>query len=48
VGLRPLEPDDIKQIEVVRGPASATWGANALTGVINIVTKLPRRRRAAT
>ena len=38
----PSNPDDIKQIEVVRGPASATWGANALTGVINIVTRLPR------
>ena len=38
----PSNPDDIKQIEVVRGPASAVWGANALTGVINIVTKLPR------
>ena len=34
--------DDIKQIEVVRGPASAIWGANALTGVINIITKSPR------
>src|SRR6185295_7275494 len=38
----PSNPDDIKQIEVVRGPASAVWGANAHTGVINIVTKLPR------
>ena len=33
---------DIKQIEVVRGPASAVWGANALTGVVNIITKTPR------
>jgi outer membrane receptor protein involved in Fe transport len=38
----PTNPSDIKQIEVVRGPASAVWGANALTGVVNIVTKLPR------
>jgi len=38
----PQSPSDIKQIEVVRGPASAVWGANALTGVINIVTKSPR------
>ena len=34
---------DIKQIEVVRGPASAVWGANALTGVVNIITKIPAR-----
>ena len=33
---------DIKQIEVVRGPASVVWGANALTGVVNIITKSPR------
>ncbi|HEY7512297.1 MAG TPA: TonB-dependent receptor [Vicinamibacteria bacterium] len=38
----PSNPEDIKQIEVVRGPASAVWGANALTGVINIITKSPR------
>ena len=33
---------DIQQIEVVRGPASVVWGANALTGVVNIITKTPR------
>ena len=38
----PSNPQDIKQIEVVRGPASAVWGANALTGVVNIITKTPR------
>lgn len=38
----PSNPADIKQIEVVRGPASAVWGANALTGVVNIITKSPR------
>lgn len=40
--LVPTNADDIKQIEVVRGPASAVWGANALTGVVNIITKSPR------
>ena len=38
----PTNINDIKQIEVVRGPASAVWGANALTGVVNIITKSPR------
>ena len=42
----PTNPSDIKQIEVVRGPASAVWGANALTGVINIITKSPREAAA--
>jgi outer membrane receptor protein involved in Fe transport len=39
--LIPTNLDDIKQIEVVRGPASAVWGANALTGLVNIITKAP-------
>ena len=38
----PVDPGDIAQIEVVRGPASAVWGANAFTGVVNIVTRAPR------
>jgi outer membrane receptor protein involved in Fe transport len=42
----PTNSSDIKQIEVVRGPASAVWGANALTGVINIITKSPREAAA--
>ncbi len=40
--LVPNNMSEIKQIEVVRGPASAVWGANALTGVVNIITKSPR------
>jgi outer membrane receptor protein involved in Fe transport len=40
--LLPTNMSDVKQIEVVRGPASAVWGANALTGVVNIITKTPR------
>jgi outer membrane receptor protein involved in Fe transport len=38
----PTNTSEIKQIEVVRGPASVVWGANALTGVVNIITKTPR------
>ena len=38
----PVNFDEIKQIEVIRGPASAVWGANALNGVVNVITKSPR------
>ncbi len=30
---------DIDRIEVIRGPGAALWGANAVNGVINIVTR---------
>lgn len=34
--LVPLE--DVERIEVIRGPAGTMWGANAVTGVINVIT----------
>jgi iron complex outermembrane receptor protein len=33
--------DDIEQIELVRGPSSALYGANATTGVMNVITRSP-------
>jgi iron complex outermembrane receptor protein len=44
--LLPTNPNDIKQIEVIRGPASAVWGANAMSGVVNVITKTPRELAA--
>ena len=38
----PVDTAEIEQIEVIRGPASAVWGANAMTGVVNVISKTPR------
>lgn len=37
----PVALEDIERIEVFRGPNTASYGANALTGVINIITRRP-------
>jgi iron complex outermembrane receptor protein len=34
--------EDIDRIEVIRGPGATIWGANAVNGVINIVTRLAK------
>ena len=39
----PIDASEIKQIEVIRGPASAVWGANAMTGVVNVIAKTDRK-----
>jgi outer membrane receptor protein involved in Fe transport len=44
--LVPTNPDEIRQIEVIRGPASAIWGANAMSGVVNVLTRTPRELAA--
>ena len=37
--LQDLPLTDIERIEVIRGPGGTLWGANAVNGVINIITK---------
>jgi outer membrane receptor protein involved in Fe transport len=44
----PVNLNEIKQVEVIRGPASAVWGANALNGVVNVITKSPREMQGTT
>ncbi len=37
--LQDLVLSDIERIEVIRGPGGALWGANAVNGVVNIITR---------
>jgi iron complex outermembrane recepter protein len=38
-GVQDVLPEDIDRIEVISGPGAALWGANAVNGVINIITR---------
>jgi iron complex outermembrane receptor protein len=46
--LLPVNLNEIKQVEVIRGPASAVWGANAFNGVVNVITKSPREMQGSS
>jgi len=41
----PVQLAEIRQIEVIKGPNSALYGFNAVSGVINIITANPLRER---
>ena len=36
-----VDPELIKQVEILRGPASSTYGSDAIGGVVSFVTKKP-------
>ncbi len=38
-GTQDVMLENIKQIEIIRGPGATQWGANAVNGVINIITE---------
>jgi outer membrane receptor for ferrienterochelin and colicin len=37
----PVGIEDVERIEIIRGPASALYGADAFSGVINVITRAP-------
>ncbi len=36
-----IPPDEVEQIEVVKGAGSALYGSNAMAGVVNVITRNP-------
>jgi iron complex outermembrane receptor protein len=44
----PIVLEEIERIEIIRGPGSALYGANAFSGVINIITKTPEQAKGTT
>ncbi len=46
--LNSLSLEDIERIEIVRGPMSALYGADALAGVVNIITKKATNKDSAS
>lgn len=44
----PVVIEDIERIEVTRGPNSASYGANSMLAIVNIITKHPRDTRGTT
>jgi iron complex outermembrane receptor protein len=44
----PLHIEEIERVEIIRGPGSALYGADAYTGVINIITRPPGEGRSQT
>jgi iron complex outermembrane recepter protein len=39
--------EDVDRIEVIRGPGGSLWGANAVNGVINVITKSSRETQGS-
>jgi len=35
--------EDVERIEIIRGPGAALWGANAVNGIVNVITKSAAR-----
>jgi len=44
----PIDLNDVERIEIVRGPSAPLFGPNAVTGVINIITRRPTEKTSVS
>ena len=42
-----IRMEDVEKVEIIRGPAGALYGSDAIGGVINVITKTPDKTTAA-
>jgi outer membrane receptor for ferrienterochelin and colicins len=43
-----IPPLDLRQVEIIKGPAATLYGGDAIAGVVNFITKNPEDERATT
>jgi iron complex outermembrane receptor protein/outer membrane receptor for ferrienterochelin and colicins len=48
VSLLEIPPLDLKQVEIIKGPSATLYGAGAIAGVINFISKTPEERPATS
>lgn len=46
--MNPVIKEDVERVEVILGPSSALYGANAHNGIVNVITKDPRNSEGLT
>ena len=42
-----IRMEDVEKVEIIRGPAGALYGSDAIGGVINVITKTPEKTTAS-
>ncbi len=44
IGITQIPPLDLRQVEIIKGPSSTLYGGDAISGVINLISKTPSEK----